>query len=169
MSTQPRRAKRTLPPKARAFSVGSSVGTKKVAHREQCGPPRNNMTSNQYVKKWMLVLVGLKPTTNRLWAQANHRRRSADYCPAGSVPSIGTAWASAVTVASCGPVPSMIAANVPGGMNASGARRPMCFLPCLHAPRSRRKTERVPMRYRRSTSAPWRRRPMMPSSRRLRK
>ena len=39
----------------------------------------------------------------------------------------GTACASAVTVASCGPVPSMIAANVRGGMNASGVRRRMCL------------------------------------------
>jgi hypothetical protein len=39
----------------------------------------------------------------------------------------GTAWASAVTVASCGPVPSMIAANVRGGMNASDVRRRMCL------------------------------------------
>jgi hypothetical protein len=38
----------------------------------------------------------------------------------------GIACASAVTVASCGPVPSMIAANVRGGMNASGVRRRMC-------------------------------------------
>jgi hypothetical protein len=39
----------------------------------------------------------------------------------------GTACASAVTVASCGPVPSMTAANVRGGMKASGVRRRMCL------------------------------------------
>jgi hypothetical protein len=66
----------------------------------------------------------------------------------------GTACA-AVTVASCGPVPSMIAANVRGGMNASGVRRRMCLPPCLHALRSRRTIERGPKRRRRSRSEPW--------------
>ena len=51
-----------------------------------------------------------------------------------------------VTVASCGPVPSMVAGNVRGGMSAGGARRRMCAL------RSRRTIERGPMRDRRSVA-----------------
>jgi hypothetical protein len=63
-----------------------------------------------------------------------------DCGPIGKAP----ACAGAVTVASCGPVPSMIAANVRGGMNGSGVKRPMCLSTLPSAPRSRR-TKRGPM------------------------
>jgi hypothetical protein len=54
-------------------------------------------------------------------ARANHQRPSPGV--AGRSHRYGTACASAVTVASGGPVPSMIAANVRDGMNASGDGR----------------------------------------------
>jgi hypothetical protein len=98
----------------RLGGIFSDIGRFRATETVLAAKPRNVKDYSGGAQKPQLRRTGNQPIMGRKGSYQGPHRCDTD-------------CASAVTVGSCGPVPSIIAAKVRGAMNASGVRRRMCL------------------------------------------